>query len=105
LLQRAHRLRVRFFVSDYILDELATVLTEDLGRSARYAFLARGAVLRLAKHVSLPRAIRRYVPDDPDDDPIVQTALSAKADYLITADHVLLNLRKVHDVEIISNED
>jgi predicted nucleic acid-binding protein len=33
---------------------------------------------------------------------VVQTALSAKSDYLVTADKVLLALRKVRDVEIMS---
>jgi putative PIN family toxin of toxin-antitoxin system len=95
---------VRFFVSDYILDELAAVLMERLHRTARYASLSRYAILQLAKLVSLPGQIRRHVPGDPDDDPIVQTAISAKADYLITADKALLDLRKVRDVEIITAE-
>jgi putative PIN family toxin of toxin-antitoxin system len=104
LLQRARQQRVRFFVSDYILDELAAVLTERLNRTTRYASLSRGAILQLAKLVSLPGQIRRHVPGDPNDDPIVQTAISAKADYLITADKALLDLRKVRDIEIITAE-
>ena len=35
--------KVRLFVSDYILDEMAEVLVEDLKESARYAHLARRA--------------------------------------------------------------
>jgi len=42
------------------------------------------------------------VPGDPKDDAIVQTALSSKSDYLVTADSVLLDLAKVRDVEIIA---
>jgi putative PIN family toxin of toxin-antitoxin system len=102
LIQHARRRRVRFFVSQYILDELTTALTEDLGRTRRYAGLARRAVLRIAKLVSLPPSIHRHVPGDPHDDPIVQTALSAKADYLVTADREILDLGKVEDVEILT---
>jgi len=102
LLNRARRLRVRFYVSECILDELGTTLTEDLGRSRRYAFLARRAVLRMAKLVALPLITRRYVPGDPDDDPIIQTALMSKADYLVTADRLILEVEKIEDVEIIS---
>ncbi len=101
LIERARREGVRFFVSSYILDELSDVLTHDLGRSRRFVFLARRAVLRIAKLVTLPPAVRPRVPADPDDDPIVQTALSAKADYLITADTDLLRVGKVERVEII----
>jgi putative PIN family toxin of toxin-antitoxin system len=102
LIERALRQRVRLFVSDWILDELTSTLTEDLGRSSRYAFLARRAVLRIAKHVALPASSRAYVPGDPNDDPIIQTALSAKADYLITADTEILKVGKVQDIAILT---
>ena len=102
LIDRALKARVRLFVSDYILDELAEVLREDLNESARYVHLARRAVLRRTKRVALPKNIRSFVPGDPKDDAIVQTALSSKSDYLVTADAVLLELGKVQDVEIIT---
>jgi predicted nucleic acid-binding protein len=75
---------------------------EDLHRSRRYAALARQAIVRMARVIKLPPGTRRHVPGDPDDDPIVQTALSAKADYLVTADKELLKLRRVHDVQIVT---
>jgi putative PIN family toxin of toxin-antitoxin system len=102
LIDQALKARARLFVSDYILDELADVLREELNESARYVHLARRAVLRRAKRVALPKNIRSFVPGDPKDDAVVQTALSAKAEYLVTADALLLRLRKVRNVEIIS---
>ena len=102
LIERARRKRVRLFVSEYILQELSDTLTEDLGRSRRYAWLARRAVLRLARLVKLPDSSPRHVPGDPDDDPIVQTALIAKAHYLVTADRELLKLKKARNFEVIS---
>jgi predicted nucleic acid-binding protein len=42
------------------------------------------------------------VPGDPKDDAVVQTAISSKSDYFVTADALLLKLGKVRDVEIIS---
>jgi putative PIN family toxin of toxin-antitoxin system len=104
-IKRARRARVRLFVSAYILDELGQVLTEDLNLSRRYAILARRAVLRLAKLVSLPPNIGPWVPADRDDDPIVQTAISAGADYLVTADREILKLKKLRGVEIITADD
>jgi uncharacterized protein len=102
LIERARRRRVRVFVSEYILDELRAALTEDLGRSRRYASLARRAVLRAAKLVSLPAARSRYVLGDPNDDPIILTALTAKADYLVTADSAILDVGKIQDVVIVT---
>jgi uncharacterized protein len=102
LIERARRRRVRLFVSDYILQELTDTLIEDLGRSRRYAWLARRAVLRIARRVEVPVEARRHVPGDPNDDPIVETALSAKANFLITADKALLKIKRIHSVEIIT---
>jgi putative PIN family toxin of toxin-antitoxin system len=102
LIERARRRRIRFFVSEYILRELSETLIEDLGRSRRYAWLARRAVLRIARLVDLPSSTPRHVPGDPKDDPIIQTALAAKAHYLVTADKELLKLKKVRSVEIVT---
>ena len=102
LIDRALKARVRLFVSDYILDELVAVLREDLDENSRYAHLARRAVLRRAKRAALPENLRSFVPGVPKDDAVVQTALSAKSDYLVTADILLLGLGKVQKVEIIS---
>jgi putative PIN family toxin of toxin-antitoxin system len=102
LIERGRRQRVRFFVSHYILKELSDTLTEDLGLTKRFASLARQRVLRLARKVILPKVVGAFVPGDIGDDPIVQTALSAKADFLVTADREILRVRKVQDVEIIT---
>jgi predicted nucleic acid-binding protein len=102
LIERARRQRVRFFVSEYILNELESTLVDDLVFTVRFARAARRAVLRVAKFVRLPRISRRHVPGDPDDDPIVQTALVAKVLYLATADNEILNLRQVQDVRIVT---
>jgi len=51
VIERACRQRVRFFVSGYILQELAETLVEDLDFSRRFAHLACRAVLRVAKEI------------------------------------------------------
>lgn len=101
LIEQAAKVKVRFFVSEYILDELADVLREELQESPRYVKLARRAVLRRAKLVKLPESIGSIVADDPKDNAIVQTAVSSRSDYLVTADAVLLELGKFKNVKII----
>jgi predicted nucleic acid-binding protein len=64
--------------------------------------MARRAVLKIAKMVILPHTPGHFVPGDPDDDPVVQTALAAKAHYLVTADKEILKLGKVQGVEILT---
>ncbi|MBI2806892.1 MAG: putative toxin-antitoxin system toxin component, PIN family [Planctomycetes bacterium] len=104
LIERARSKRVRFFVSEYILNELELALTEDLGLTTRFAALARRAVLRFAKSVELSSTPRSFVPGDPDDDPIVQTALKGKVDYLVTADKEILKVGKIEDVQVLSTQ-
>jgi predicted nucleic acid-binding protein len=87
-----------------MLDELQRVLVADLGRSRRFAGLARRAVQRVAKLVKLPAFVPRHVPGDPHDDPIVQTALTGNADFLVTEDTEILTLGKVRKAEIITAE-
>lgn len=102
IIDRARKQRVRFRVSEYILDELSRTLIRDLGFSRRFAFLARRAVLRIAKLVPIPKNPPRYVPGDPHDDPIVQTALSSRAHYLVTADTEILKVKRVRGVEVVT---
>ena len=95
LIERARRPQVRFFVSEYILNELETTLVDDLEFTSRFARAARRVVLRVTRVVRFPPTVGRFVPQDPKDDPIIQTALSAKAHYLTTADTEILKLHKV----------
>jgi predicted nucleic acid-binding protein len=52
----------------------------------------------------VPTAGDSFVAADPADNPIVQTALAAKADCIVTSDKALLAVAKVQDVEVISLE-
>jgi hypothetical protein len=62
LIERARRKRVRFYVSEFMLDELAETLVEDLKCTRRYAALACRAVQGIAKLVELPASIPSRVP-------------------------------------------
>jgi len=43
-----------------------------------------------------------WVPDDPDDNWVIQCALTANADYIVSADQHLLSLGHVGPVQIVS---
>jgi hypothetical protein len=102
VIQRAVKARVRLATSAYILNEVARTVVQDFGKTERFALLACKAILRLARLVRIPPMPGRFVPGDPDDDPIIETALSAKADCIVTADKVLLSVGKARGVEIIT---
>ncbi len=88
--------------SEYILNELSEALLEDLNESRRFARMARNQLIRIAKIIDIPQIIPSYLPADPKDNAIIQTALSGKVDYLTTLDTEILKLGKVRDVEIIT---
>jgi putative PIN family toxin of toxin-antitoxin system len=94
----------RMSVSSYLLDELERVLTEQLGFHSRLARLSRQRVAERAVVVDTP-ASRHSVPGDDTDSPILQAALAAGADYLVTNDAHLLALNRYQGLRIISMTD
>lgn len=104
MLDATERASWRISASDYLLDELERVLTEKLGLPTRLARLARQRVARRAVLVH-PPASRHVVPDDPADSPVLQAALAAGADYLITNDAHLLALHPYEGLRILSMAD
>ena len=101
LVEATERASWRTYASLYLLDELERVLTVKLGFSRRLAVLSRGRIIRRAKLVE-PTASRHAVPGDPADNPILQAALAAGADYLVTNDSHLLALDPYEGLRIVS---
>ena len=91
----------RIYLSRYIVDEMAAVMTEDLGLSRRSALLAAIRALRRARLVE-PIPSRHTVPQDAADSEVLRTALQAGADYLVTNDRHLLALNPYEGISIIS---
>ena len=86
--------------SDHVLLELERVLPGKLGQSQSVtggfvALLRSEALLITAQHPvpSLP---------DPDDEPIVASALAGNASVFITGDKGLLELQRIENMPIIS---
>ena len=94
----------RVFISQQVLNEIRSVLIDQLGFSRRLAGLAWRRSARRAQFVE-PSASRHAVPSDPQDSPILRAALSANADYLVTNDRHLLALDPVEGLRIISMAD
>lgn len=45
------------------------------------------------------------VKEDPDDDKFIAAAIEGQADYIISGDKPLLNIKEYHGVKIISPAD
>ena len=100
IVNATRRGRWRMHTRAYVLDELVEVLNEDLGFTRRFASLTRRRVLRRSSLVK--PSSHAHVPEDPDDSPILQAALTCGADFLVTNDRHLLTLDPFEGLHIIS---
>lgn len=85
-------------------------LAEELYRALRYPKFdltqdqvesIYGYYLLLLKIVNPKQAVDT-IEDDPDDNRVLECALEAQADYIISGDHHLLNLEEYRGIRIIS---
>jgi putative PIN family toxin of toxin-antitoxin system len=104
MLEATSRASWRVFTSPYVLDEIERVMVERLGSSRRFALLTRNRARRRAILVE-PAPSRHRVPEDPNDSPILQAALAAGADFLVTNDTDLLSLSPYEGLRILSMSD
>ena len=101
LIEATQRANWRIVTNTYVLAEVHRVLIESLGFPVRFAVLTRQRVGRRAGTVE-PITSRHRVPDDPKDNPILQSALAAGCDYLVTNDRHLLVLNPYEGLRIVS---
>lgn len=86
-------------VSIYLLAELERTLLRRLHRTKQQAHRTRRTVTRLARTVVVHDIIK--MSRDPNDDPIIALAVQADADFLVSSDKDILEIKKIGSVEII----
>jgi uncharacterized protein len=91
-----------FAVSKDILDEVDGVLS---GKKFKYPSQAvyeiRNAIEELGEFV-VPEIRINRITKDPDDNKILECAITAKADIIISGDSHLLELKKFNGIQIVS---
>jgi len=99
--------------AEFVLYSSEPIL-KDLERVLHYDRVQKKFLLSEAKIIDYLIAVRTthvltpgllevsIVHDDPDDDKIVACALEAEADYIISGDHHLLNLKHYRDIQIVT---
>lgn len=87
-------------ISDAVIQELERILPGKLGQSASvtagFVALLRAEALLVEGDHPLPSLL------DPDDEPIIASALSGLAHVFVTGDKVLLDLQRIEQLPIIS---
>jgi putative PIN family toxin of toxin-antitoxin system len=101
LLEATAKAGWRTYTNSYLLAELERVMVERLACSRRFAILTRRRVRRRAI-LADPPSSRHQVPGDPADSPILQAALAAGVDYVVTNDDDLLALSPYEGLRLVS---
>jgi len=101
LLGRARRRQLDLVISPFILKEFENVLLKKLSASKEQIRVAAKLISEVAQIVT-PVSMVSDVCGDPDDDQILSCALSAEAEYLVTGDLDLLELKEFHGIEILT---
>jgi len=101
LLGRARRKQLNLVLSPFIVKEFENVLLKKFSASKEQIRMATRLISEAAQIVAHSSKVSG-VCRDPDDDQILSCALSAEADYLVTGDSDLLQLKEFHGIKILT---
>lgn len=93
--------RFRLAISLPILQEYRRVLDELTKERAVPVFTSVLKIIELHSEMVEPVSFAKPVCSDPDDDKFLAAAIAAGADYVVSGDKALLNLKSHHGVEIV----
>lgn len=109
ILEAARERRISLLTSAPLLGELADVLSREkfATQIASSEFTADQLVARYALLASsiVPAQIRPLIAADPDDDAVIACAVAARADYVVSGDNKVLNLKHYQGISIIGAGD
>jgi len=88
------------YVSDFILAEVRRVLLKDFKTTRRFASLTTKRIGRFSRLVPTSRRSFQTLLD-PNDHPVLETAINASADFLVTGDKHLLVLSPFQGIVIL----
>jgi putative PIN family toxin of toxin-antitoxin system len=100
LLRLARRKAFLLYVSDAIAEEVEEVLAEKFGYSGAALQVIRRQLSRATRRVGRIR-VRVQACADPDDDKVLECALTVRADYIISGDGHLLVMHPFRRIPIL----
>ncbi len=95
--------KIQLILSPEILEEFNDVISrERFGFSKEQISDFNTQILTTTSNFVQIKEKLDVVKDDPDDNKIVETAVSGKVDYIISGDNHLLKLKKFRKIKIVS---
>jgi uncharacterized protein len=83
-----------------LMEELAEKLELKLGFSTEQSAETLADYLGFLRVVNIPKALNA-VPRDPDDNAVLECAIESKAEFVVSGDTDLLELKNFHGIEIV----
>ena len=105
ILTRGRKKQFHLIACPIILQEFDRVLIKKFSATRNEAQSALKVVLEAMHRIVHPSLSEHGVCRDPDDDAILACALEARADYLVTGDMDLLELKIFKGVQIVTPRD
>ncbi len=110
LLRKIENNEALIFVNNEILKEIKDViyryefkyLLDRAGRTAEQVF---SKIVALSHLVVGPKLKEIIIKVDPSDDKFLECAINTKADYIVSGDKHLLNLKKFKSIKIVRTTD
>jgi putative PIN family toxin of toxin-antitoxin system len=93
--------RFRLAISLPILEENRRVLDEFAKERQMLVLNSVLKVIELRSEIVKPVPFSEPVCSDPDDDKFLEAAIAAGADYIVSGDKALLNVKFHHEVEVV----
>ena len=103
LLGMAQAGTIRIDISDAIMAELIRVLREDFAWDGYRLHFMRQGLLKIANRVTPARTLK--VVDDRDDDRILECAVEAGSEFIVTNDKAILRQGEYGGIKIIRAVD
>jgi uncharacterized protein len=102
--QQAVRRRYHLLISRAILDEVADVLRTDFGWNDRAIVQHLKLLVRVGEIIT-PRITLNVIPEDPDDDRILECAVDGRANPIVSGDRHLRRLQAYEGIPIVRPAD
>ena len=94
---------IRIDISDAIMAELIRVLREDFAWDGYRLHFMQERLFNIANRVTPTRTLK--VVDDPDDDRILECAVEAGSEFIVTNDQAILRLGRYGEITMIRAVD
>jgi uncharacterized protein len=104
LLDLARKGEIILTVSEAILDEIADVLARKFKFTPERLAVSRKFITDVARTVH-PSTRLNVIKEDPDDDRILECAVAAGSDYIVSGDNDLLRLSEYDGIHIVKVAD